>query len=138
MAQTLGFYRLDDFAAELKRRGIGRAQTAVRCEAVTRDIPSNRQDVQLRRFVVALSAYDAPAGEVLACEIVVSHGLIIGGCAGQQHADNLMSAKQLVISHLDAQGLEVLPGEYAHDPTGCADCSLWRIDADRRLQARHP
>jgi len=134
MAQTLGFYTLDDYKKELQWREID----LVRCEALTKDGPTtmgNEPGPASRRYLVSLTAYDQEAGEVLACEVHTGSGLAVFADR-EPHADNLIKAHKLIKADLEGSGIEVWPGEYAHEPTGRAVCTLWRYDQERRLVAR--
>lgn len=135
MTVTLGFYTLDDYKAELERRGL----EAIRCEALTKDKPTKMGDdtpgPASRQYLVTLTCYDKPAGEVLACEIHTGAGLAVFADR-EPHAANLIKAHELIKADLERAGFEVLPGEYAHEPTGRAICDLWHYDKERRLVAK--
>jgi len=138
MAQTLGFYTLDDFKQELRRRGLGALTSAIRCEALTTDTPTKMGDdtpgPPNRQYHVTLTVYDKPAGEVLACDVHTGSGLAVFADR-EPHAANLIKAHKLIKAHLEGAGFEVLPGEYAHEPTGRAICDLWRYGKERQLVA---
>ena len=122
---TLTFFTLSDFVAELKRRDFG----AVRCESLMQDVGS---EMPMRTHKIVLTAHDADRAEVLACTIVTGKSMMPR--AEPWHGENLATAKALVVAHLEANGLTVLPGVYHHEPGGRASCHLWRFE-DKRLAA---
>ena len=136
MTQTLGFYTLADYKAELKRRGLGLGldivSPAVRCEALTQDKPSKDGAIAFRTYLVMLTAYAKNAGEVLTCAIHTGSG-IAAFADKEPHAGNLIKAHALIVADLEQAGFTVLPGEYTHESTGRAICDLWRYDKERRL-----
>ena len=124
---TLTFYTLADFVGELKRRDFG----AVRCESLMQDAGSQ---MPMRTHKIVLTAHDAEQAEVLACTIVTGKSMMPR--AEPWHGENLVTAKALVVAHLEANGLTVLPGVYHHEPGGRASCGLWQFDREsKRLVA---
>jgi hypothetical protein len=109
---TLTFLSYRDFVAELSRREI----TELRLESGTRD--ENRgAPGPWRNYIVTLTAVSTGAGlqEVMACTFRV------GGCweiFSDRHpecSNNLAGAVEVLTEDLQALGIAVLPGVYAHE-----------------------
>jgi hypothetical protein len=126
---TLTFFSMDDFLTELTRRKAG----CVRCEAIMRDHGSGQLG-PLRRYTVTLTAHDEQTNEVLACTLLVGECWALFADHEPRHGENLSKAKEIVTTHLEVNGLTVLPGVYHHASDGIATASkLWRFDDNRQL-----
>lgn len=126
---TLTFLSYRDFVAELSRREI----TELRLESGTRD--ENRgAPGPWRNYIVTLTAMSTRTGlaEALACTFRV------GGCweiFSDRHPEcrsNLAKAVEVLTEDLQALGIAVLPGVYAHETNwGYAHPSgLWHFRKD--------
>jgi hypothetical protein len=128
--QTLTFYRLADFVAELCR-----SRSVVRCEALVQDRSAGQLGAK-RQYKIVLTAHHDARDEVLACTLVTGECWAHFADRESWHGKNLDDAQQIVTAHLAGSGLTVLPGVYHHDPDGRATCDLWTFDRQsKRLQS---
>jgi hypothetical protein len=125
--QTLTFFTLDDYITDLRRRGFDHT----RLESIVTESRGSLAGTMIRKHFVICTAFDQPADETLACDILVCEGWSFDDRAPL--VENALLARQLVEKHLQDEGFMTWPGVYHHERDSQSQTDLWKFDKDRHL-----